>query len=304
MQNKYTVSEDDQNIRLDTYLSAATSMSRSYIQNLIKEKKVLINGKEAKTSTKLVPGHVVEVMALEPQALAIEPENIPIDILYEDDDIVVVNKQKGLVVHPAPGNYTGTLVNALLYHCKNLSGINGVIRPGIVHRIDKDTTGILVVAKNDNAHEHLAKQLADHSFIRSYRVLVFGNLKEDMFTIDQPIGRNPKDRKQMCVTLKNAKSAVTDVTVLDRFFHHGTSYTYIEARLKTGRTHQIRVHLAHAGHPVVGDVTYGYNKQPFKTHGQMLHAKELGFVHPNQKYMHFTSDLPHYFQKILDVIES
>ena len=304
MQNQYIVSEESQSVRIDSYLSIHTDMSRSYIQSLIKNNKVLLNGKPTKTSTKLEIKDIIKLVDIEPVQLAIEPENIPINVIYQDDDIAIINKQKDIVVHPAPGNYTGTLVNALLYHCKDLSGINGVMRPGIVHRIDKDTTGLLVIAKNDTAHTHLAQQLADHSINRSYRALVFGNLKQDQITIEAPIGRNEKDRKQMAVTNKNSREAITNINALERFFHKGTSYTYIKATLKTGRTHQIRVHMSHIGHPVVGDTVYGYKKQPFKTNGQMLHAKELGFVHPNKNYMNFESDLPEYFSKILNNIKN
>ena len=302
MNTQFIIAPEHEGQRLDAYLAVAMDKSRSYIQNQLKAGHVLVSDKPAKASHKLEVGQAVSVAvvdATEPDILA---ENIPIDILYQDQDIAVVNKAKDMVVHPAPGNYTGTLVNALLHHCDHLSGINGVARPGIVHRIDKDTTGILVVAKNDHAHEHLAKQLAEHTVERTYHALVFGKLKEDSYTIDKPIGRNPRDRKQMAVTPTNSKPAVTHVSVLGRYAFQGTNYTYVKANLETGRTHQIRVHMAHLGHPVVGDTTYGYSKQPFKTNGQMLHAKSLGFTHPQGHAVQFDTDLPDYFQKILTTI--
>ena len=229
--------------------------------------------------------------------LEIIPQNIPLDILYEDDDVIVINKPQGMVVHPAPGHYTDTLVNALLYHCgDSLSGINGIMRPGIVHRIDMDTSGVIMAAKNNNAHRSLALQLAEHSITRKYNAIVYNNIKEDEGTIDKPLGRNPSDRKKMAV-IPGGRRAVTHYRVLDRL----GKFTYIEAQLETGRTHQIRVHMTYAGHPLLGDSVYGPKKQPFNLKGQVLHARVLGFVHPvTGEYMEFESPLPEYFQKLLE----
>ena len=237
------------------------------------------------------------VLLPEPEELNVEPENIPLDILYEDDDLLVVNKPKGMVVHPAAGHSSGTLVNAVLYHCRgNLSGINGVLRPGIVHRIDMDTTGALVICKSDFAHQSLAEQLSVHSITRKYRAIVHGNLKEDEGTIEGPIGRHPTDRKKMAINYKNGKDAVTHYKVLERF----GQATYVECRLETGRTHQIRVHMASIGHPLLGDTVYGSSKNPYHLEGQALHAMILGFVHPRTcEYMEFTAPLPEYFVKLL-----
>ena len=224
-----------------------------------------------------------------------QAENIPLDVIYEDSDVIVINKSQDMVVHPAPGNYSGTLVNALLYHCRDLSGINGVLRPGIVHRIDKDTSGALVVAKNDNAHNSLAMQLKDHSMTRSYLALVEGIIKQDEGSIDEPIGRHPKDRIKMAV-VENGKKAITHYKVIERF----DNYTLVECNLETGRTHQIRVHMAKIGHPLVGDLVYGFKKQRFNLKGQVLHAKRLGFIHPStNEYMEFVSPLPDYFEKLI-----
>ena len=237
-------------------------------------------------------------MALpEPVSLDIEPQNIPLDILYEDNDVLLVNKPKDMVVHPSAGHLDGTLVNALLYHCKDcLSSINGVMRPGIVHRIDKDTTGVLIICKNDKAHNCIAEQLKVHSITRKYHALVWHNLTEDSGTVDAPVGRHPVDRKKMAVNYKNGKPAVTHYKVLERF----GNYTYVECELETGRTHQIRVHMTSIGHPLVGDLVYGPARQPFKTQGQMLHAKVFGFIHPTTgEYMEFETPLPDYFEDIL-----
>jgi 23S rRNA pseudouridine1911/1915/1917 synthase len=238
----------------------------------------------------------------EPEELTILPENIPLDILYEDDDIIVVNKPKRMVVHPAPGHYTGTLVNALLYHCKDsLSGINGVIRPGIVHRIDQDTTGAIVVCKNDFSHQYIADQLRRHSITRTYHAIVLNHVKEDG-TVEGNIGRHPVDRKKMAIHVPNGKEAVTHYRVLDEL---NRKYTYIECKLETGRTHQIRVHMASIGHPVLGDTVYGPAKSPFRLTGQTLHAKTLGFIHPTTKeYMEFEAPLPEYFQKLLQTLKN
>jgi len=298
---KFIVDSYSEDLRLDIYLSEnIKDKSRSYIQNLIKSGKVLINGNIKKGSYKLKLNDEVEVEIPENEKLNVEPENIPIDIVYEDSDVIVVNKPQGMVVHPAPGNYSGTLVNALLYHCTDLSGINGVLRPGIVHRIDKDTSGILVVAKNDMAHKKLAEQLKEHSMNRIYNALVEGVLKEDTGTIDKPLGRHPNQRIKMAV-VKDGRRAVTHYKVLNRYKNN----TLIECKLETGRTHQIRVHMSSIGHPIVGDPVYGYSKQKFKLEGQMLHAKKLGFIHPaTNKYMEFDSELPEYFKKIIEIISN
>ncbi|QZY57489.1 RluA family pseudouridine synthase [Crassaminicella profunda] len=276
-------------------------MSRSYIQKLIEKGKVKINGHASKIKKyKVVENDQVEIEIPEPELLTIEPENIPIEIVYDDDDLLVVNKPQGMVVHPAPGNYHGTLVNALMYHCKNLSSINGVIRPGIVHRIDKDTSGLLMVAKNDQAHKGLAEQLKEHSINRRYIALVHGNIKEEKGTICAPIGRNPVDRLKMAVVDRNGKDATTHFTVLKRF----KEYTLIEAKLETGRTHQIRVHMTYIKHPLVGDPIYGPKKQKFRLDGQLLHAKVIGFVHPiRDEYMEFQADLPDYFKNIIKILD-
>ncbi|MCR5652672.1 MAG: RluA family pseudouridine synthase, partial [Ruminococcus sp.] len=242
-------------------------------------------------------GDRVEISVPEPVAYEAKAENIPLDIVYEDDDLLVVNKPKGMVVHPAAGNYEGTLVNALLYHCKGkLSGINGVIRPGIVHRIDKDTSGLLLVAKNDKAHNNLAEQIKEHSLTREYEAIVYGNIEDDSGVIDAPIGRHHSDRKRMAVTDKNSKNAVTHFEVIERL----KGYTYMKFRLETGRTHQIRVHCAYIGHPVSGDKVYGVKNEKTSLDGQCLHARKIGFIHPaTGEYMEFVSDLPEYFEKYL-----
>ncbi len=282
--------------RLDIALTEKTGKSRSFIQNLIQEERVLVNGQARKSNYKIQPEDLVEINIPEPRELDVQPENLDIEIIFEDGDLLVVNKPQGMVVHPAPGSWNGTLVNALLYHCKNLSGINGVIRPGIVHRIDKDTSGLLVVAKNDDAHHHLAAQIKEHSANRTYRAVVHGVLSEPSGTIDAPIGRDPKDRKKMAVVFKNSKDAITHYYVLERFFQ----FTEIRALLETGRTHQIRVHLAYLKHPVLGDPLYGPRKNPFGLEGQVLHAETLSFVHPRtEQRMEFTADPPEYFKDIL-----
>jgi len=284
--------------RLDAFIAENfENISRSSAVKLIKDGLVLVNGKKAKPSQMLMQNDVLTVDLPEAKPLDVIAENIQLDILFEDNDIIVINKPKGMVVHPAAGNYNGTLVNALLYHCKgSLSGINGVLRPGIVHRIDKDTSGVLVVAKNDIAHTSLASQLAEHSMTRVYNAIAVGNIKEDNFTINAPIGRHPVDRKKMAVTTKNSKEAITHITVLQRL----VKYTFIEAKLETGRTHQIRVHMAYKGHPILGDEMYAKIKHPFNLQGQSLHAKLLGFKHPTTgEYMEFDTPLPKYFSKIL-----
>ena len=293
------VSEGEEG-RLDKYLSdKLEDMTRSYLKKLISDDKaVLVNGNPAKPNYKLKPGDIIELAVPEPIELEIKAENISLDIVYEDNDMLVVNKPQGMVVHPAAGNYTGTLVNALLYHCgDSLSGINGEKRPGIVHRIDKDTSGLLLVAKNDNAHQKLSSQIKEHSLTRAYKALVHGNIKQDSGRIDAPIGRHPSDRKKMTITDKNSSEAVTNFRVLERYGRH----TFVECILETGRTHQIRVHMSKNGHPIVGDKTYGVKKEEFNLTGQLLHAYKVGFIHPvSGEYMEFVSELPDYYMNVLD----
>lgn len=290
------VEEKYNGIRADKALSIIfDNLSRNFIQNLFEENKILINEKIAKGKLKLSIGDIIKIDIPKPQKLEVEAEDIPLDIIYEDKDIVIVNKPKDMVVHPAPGNYTGTLVNALLNHCDDLSGINGVIRPGIVHRIDKDTSGILVIAKNDLAHNELAAQFKEHSIKREYYALVEGRIKKDEGTIDAPIGRHPNNRLKFAVC-EGGKRAVTHYKVLDVF----NSCTLIKCTLETGRTHQIRVHMAFIGHPLVGDTIYGLKKQKLTNNGQVLHAKTLGFIHPTTKqYVEFDSELPQEYKEIL-----
>ena len=290
--------ETENGERIDKYLSNEMSgFPRSYIQKLMKDGHVYVNGKAVKANYKLAYDDMITVEIPDLVEPDIVPENIPLDILYEDDDILIVNKPKGMVVHPAAGHYSGTLVNALMYHCgESLSGINGVMRPGIVHRIDMDTTGSLLVCKNDQAHQKLAEQLKVHSIKRVYHAIVCGNLKEDSGTIDAPIGRHPVDRKKMSINYQNGREAVTHYQVLERF----GDYTYISCRLETGRTHQIRVHMASIRHPLLGDNVYGPQKCPFKLQGQTLHAKILGITHPTTgEYMEFDAPLPEYFEDLL-----
>lgn len=295
---EFLVEEDEDGDRLDVYLADQfVDMSRSYIQKIIKDKKVTVNGKVEKAKYPVKEEDKIVIEIPKPKVLEVVPQDIPIEIVYEDDDIIIVNKPQGMVVHPAPGNYEGTLVNAILYHCKgNLSSINGVIRPGIVHRIDKDTSGILMIAKNNNAHNCLAEQLKDHSITREYEFICHGVFKEDNVTVDRPIGRNPKDRLKMAI-VPNGKRAVTHFEVIERF----NGYTHVRARLETGRTHQIRVHAMSINHPLVGDPVYGPKNSKIKLNGQALHAKKLGFIHPTTKeYVEFDSELPDYFQKLLE----
>ena len=295
----YVVSDGQSGIRIDRYLSDSNEdLSRSYIQKLLKEQKVTVQGTFVKANYKVQAGDVITVEVPDMTEPDILPEDIPLDILYEDEDVLVVNKPKGMVVHPSAGHTTGTLVNAIMAHCKeNLSGINGVLRPGIVHRIDKDTTGALLVCKNDNAHRDLAMQLKVHSIKRRYRAIVAGVIKENEGTIEGPIGRHPVDRKKMAINYKNGKEAVTHYRVLERF----PNATYVECRLETGRTHQIRVHMTSIGHPLLGDEVYGSGKNPYHLQGQTLHAMILGFVHPSTgEYMEFTAPLPEYFEKLLE----
>lgn len=290
-------------IRIDRFLSdEMPDVSRSHIQKLIKEHLVSVNDNQIKSNYKVNTGDSIRVSLPDPEIPDIIPEDIPLDILYEDEDILIVNKPKGMVVHPAPGHYSGTLVNAVMYHCKdNLSGINGVSRPGIVHRIDMDTTGSLIICKNDLAHQSLADQLKDHSITRKYHAIVHGRLKEDTGTINAPIGRHPVNRKKMSTHAPNGRPAVTHYKVLKRF----GGYTYIECRLETGRTHQIRVHMASIGHPILGDAVYGPAKCPFKLEGQTLHAKILGITHPRTgAYMEFDAPLPSYFEDLLNKLST
>ena len=292
---------EENGIRLDAFVSAACDISRSLAADIIDQGLIKINGKVAKKSAKLTAGNNVEVQMpdlAEPEAI---PQDIPLDIVYEDDDLLVVNKPKGMVVHPAPGNPDGTLVNALLFHCKgSLSGINGVLRPGIVHRIDKDTSGLLIVAKNDKAHNALAEQIKEHSFTREYRAVVYGNVKDDTGTVNAPIGRDPKNRQRMAVVYVNSKPAITHYEVLKRF----EGFTFMKFRLETGRTHQIRVHMASIGHPLAGDPVYGPKKVITELCGQCLHAGLIGFVHPTTgEYMEFSSEIPQYFTSYLSKLK-
>ena len=291
---------EDAGVRIDKFLADNESeLTRSAIQKLIDDKLVLCNDKAVAKNYKLKANDEITVTVPEPVELDVEPEDIPLEIVYEDDDLLVVNKPKGMVVHPAAGNYTGTLVNALLFHCKGrLSSINGVIRPGIVHRIDKNTSGLLIVAKNDNSHNKLAEQIKAHSFTREYMAVVVGRLKEKTGTVDAPIGRSKYDRKKMCVTEQNSKHAVTHYEVVEEFAGH----SLVRFRLETGRTHQIRVHCAYIGHPVYADDVYG--KAVKGIDGQCLHAKKIGFIHPTtDEYMEFDSELPEYFVRVLNKLE-
>ncbi|HJC24059.1 MAG TPA: RluA family pseudouridine synthase [Candidatus Eisenbergiella merdavium] len=303
----FQVTEEYEDERIDKYISVLIdSLSRSFLQKLIREGQVLVNGTPVKQNYRLAEGDEVSFFlpeAVEPDIL---PEDIPLDILYEDDDVLVVNKPKGMVVHPAAGHYSHTLVNALMYHCRDsLSGINGVMRPGIVHRIDRDTTGSLLVCKNDTAHMSIAAQLKEHSIVRRYRAVVYGTLEQEEGVIDLPVGRDPSDRKRMAAGVRNGKEAVTHYRVLQRF----RGYTYIECRLETGRTHQIRVHMEAIGHPLLGDEVYrrnmpGNGKPPCRLQGQCLHAMILGFCHPRTgEYIETTAPLPEYFSHLLQILE-
>ena len=296
-----TVAGEAAGSRLDKGVALlAPALSRSQVQNLAGQERILLNGRPAGKKDTLQEGDTVVITLPDPTPTGTQAEDIRLEIVYEDDDLLVVNKPKGMVVHPAAGNYTGTLVNALLYHCgDSLSGINGEIRPGIVHRIDKDTSGLLMVAKNDAAHRCLAEQIKEHSFTREYEAVVYGHLKEPHFTVDAPIGRHPTDRKKMCVTQRNSKPAVTHVEVLAEY----PGYSHIRCRLETGRTHQIRVHMAYLGHPIVGDAVYAQGRPDCGVKGQCLHAKKIGFVHPRTgEYMVFDSALPDYFAALLQKI--
>ena len=287
------------NTRLDVFVASSAQVSRSRAAALISEGLVTVNGRLASKSVKLHPGDTVGVDLPQAKPYTALPQDIPLDIRYEDGDLLVVNKPKGMVVHPAAGNFENTLVNAVLYHCgDSLSGIGGVMRPGIVHRIDKNTSGLLLVAKNDRAHNSLASQIKEHSLTREYEAVVYGNIKDDTGTVDAPIGRHPVKRKQMAVTDKNSKPAVTHYKVLERF----GDFTHIRCRLETGRTHQIRVHMSYIGHPLAGDEVYGPRRVIKSLEGQCLHAKKIGFIHPRtNKHMVFESELPAYFVKFLEV---
>lgn len=293
--------ELEEGLRLDIGVTDVLGKSRSFVQGLIAQECVKVNGTSKKANYKVRKGDKIDVEIPTPRESTADPENIPLDILYQDEDVLVVNKRQGMVVHPAPGAWTGTMVNALLYHCHNLSGINGVLRPGIVHRIDKDTSGILVVAKNDMAHQGLAAQLKAHTMDRKYLALVHGIVAEPSGTVDAPIGRDTSNRKRMAVVMQHSKTAVTHYTVLERF----RDTTYLEVRLETGRTHQIRVHMVYVKHPVLGDPVYGTRKNPFGLHGQMLHAAHLGFEHPRSgKWMEFDAPVPKAFAIVLEKLRS
>lgn len=278
------------------------SLSRSYIQKIIKDGKAYVNDAVVKANYKVKVDDKVQFEIPDCEEPDIPPQDIPLDILYEDKDILIVNKPKDMVVHPAPGHYEGTLVNAIMFHCKDeLSGINGVLRPGIVHRIDKDTTGSIIICKNDEAHRKIAQQLKEHSITRKYRAIVYGRIMEEEGTVNAPIGRHPTDRKKMAINEKNGKPAVTHYKVLERF----NKYTYIECQLETGRTHQIRVHMTSIGHPLLGDEVYGNAKCPFKLEGQTLHAMTIGFIHPTTgEYVEYEAPLPEYFEHLLQILRT
>lgn len=299
----FTVSNEESGVRLDKFVSDHLSdYTRSHIQKLTEEGRILVQGIAVKASYKVKENDAITVEIPDAAEVDILPEAIPLSIVYEDEDMLVVDKPQGMVVHPAVGNYTGTLVNALLAHCPDsLSGINGEKRPGILHRIDKDTSGLLLVAKNDMAHQHLAAQIKEHSLTRAYQALVHGRFKTPKGEINLPIGRHPVDRKKMAVTYRNSREAVTRFRVLEEI----GSYSLVECMLKTGRTHQIRVHMSHLGHPVAGDPVYGVKKEPFSVSGQLLHAYKVGFIHPRTKeYMEFESPLPEYYEKILEMLRN
>ena len=299
MMQKITLKATDENSgeRLDKFIADNSDISRSYAAKLCEDGLVMLGGKPLAKKYKITGGEEIEIDVPKPEELSIEPEDIPLDIVYEDSDVIVVNKPQGLCVHPAPGNESGTLVNGLVYHCGGeLSAINGVIRPGIVHRIDKDTSGLLIVAKNNEAHLKLSEQLKERKAMRKYVALVNGNIKEEGGTINKPIARNPVDRKKMAV-VQGGREAITHFNVLERF----GQYTLVECVLETGRTHQIRVHMASIGHSIVGDPLYGIKKEKFNLQGQLLHAKTIGFVHPTTgEMMEFSSEIPEYFQKVLE----
>lgn len=299
----FDILPEQEDERIDKCISNyMENLSRSYIQKIIKDGNVFVNDRAVKANYRVKTEDNIRFILPDSIEPDIPAQNIPLDILYEDQDILIVNKPKNMVVHPAPGHYEGTLVNAIMYHCKGeLSGINGVMRPGIVHRIDKDTTGSLIVCKNDSSHNAIAELLKTHDITRKYRAIVYGNIVEEKGTVNTPIGRHPNDRKKMAINEKNGKCAVTHYRVLERF----GKYTYIECQLETGRTHQIRVHMASIGHPLLGDEVYSGRKSPFKLEGQVLHAMTIGFIHPrNREYIEFEAPLPEYFERLLSVLRS
>ncbi|MCI8772683.1 MAG: RluA family pseudouridine synthase [Lachnospiraceae bacterium] len=298
----YKIDLEDEEERIDKWISnTLQTLSRSYIQKLIKENNVFVNGKAQKASYRIKADDVIRFQIPDASEPSIPAEEIPLSILYEDEDVLIVDKPKNMVVHPAPGHYNGTLVNAVMFHCKeNLSGINGILRPGIVHRIDKDTTGSLIVCKNDTAHQFVASQLKEHSITRKYRAIVHGRLAVEEGTINAPIGRDEKERKKMAVNEKNGKPAVTHYKVLKTF----REYSYIECRLETGRTHQIRVHMASIGHPLLGDMVYGNRKTNYHLEGQTLHAMTIGLKLPSTgEYLEISAPLPAYFEHLLEILE-
>lgn len=301
-ENILVVENEFKGKRIDAFIAEnMEEISRSQIQQLIASEMITLNGNSVKSNYKVKENDKISITIPEEKEVEILAENIPLEIVFEDNDMIVINKPKGMVVHPAVGHSSGTLVNALMYHCgESLSGINGEKRPGIVHRIDKDTSGLLMVAKNDKAHISLSEQLAKHTITRKYVAVVHNGFKEDSGTVDQPIGRNPKDRIKMAITHKHSRHAVTHYRVLERL----KNFTLIEAQLETGRTHQIRVHMTHIGHPLLGDTVYGVKKQPFRTDGQVLHAKTLGFIHPSTgEYLEFEAEIPESFKKVLNRLQ-
>lgn len=296
---QYVMTEEQANLRIDKVIPVCNQeLTRTHVQNLILLGAITVNHSYVKCNYKVKTGDLIQIDLPEPKNPEIVPENIPLDIVYEDADLLVINKPKGMVVHPAAGHDSGTLVNAILYHCKDqLSSINGVLRPGIVHRIDMDTTGLLVVCKNDQAHNCLAEQLKEHSITRKYLAIVYGTFQELTGTIDKPIGRHPVDRKRQAVDVRNGRPAVTHYQVLETY---GKQYSLVECQLETGRTHQIRVHMASIHHPLLGDTVYGPDKNPYHLQGQTLHAGTLGFIHPRTgEYMEFTKELPEYFEQLM-----
>ena len=295
----FTIETDDVNKRVDVFLNEEMEdISRSALQKNIEKGNITVNGEKISKNYKLRIGDIVEAELPPPENIDIVPEDIPLDIMYEDDDLIVINKPQNMVVHPAPGHYTGTLVNALMFHCgDNLSGINGVLRPGIVHRIDKDTSGVLVIAKSDLAHKGLSEQLAEHSMKRVYNAIVYNSFSEESGTVDRNIDRSKNDRKKMAVVMQGGRNAVTHYKVIEKL----GKYTWVELQLETGRTHQIRVHMSYIGHPLLGDPVYGPKKCPFNLNGQVLHAKVWGFIHPRTgEYMEFNSELPDYFSSLIE----
>lgn len=295
----FTIETDDVNKRVDVFLNEEMEdVSRSALQKNIEKGNITVNGEKISKNYKLHLGDIVEAELPPPENIDIVPEDIPLDIMYEDDDLIVINKSQNMVVHPAPGHYTGTLVNALMFHCgDNLSGINSVLRPGIVHRIDKDTSGVLVIAKSDLAHKGLSEQLAEHSMKRVYNAIVYNSFSEESGTVDRNIDRSKNDRKKMAVVMQGGRNAVTHYKVIEKL----GKYTWVELQLETGRTHQIRVHMSYIGHPLLGDPVYGPKKCPFNLNGQVLHAKVLGFIHPRTgEYMEFNSELPDYFSSLIE----